>query len=51
MTIGAAIVVIIVGALIAAFLNATIGIIVAVIGIVGLILAVVSGAGSRTRSI
>jgi hypothetical protein len=51
MTIGAAIVVIIVGALIAAFLNATIGVIVAVIGIVGLILAVVASAGSRTSRI
>lgn len=48
MTIGAAIVVIIAGALIAAFLNSTIGIIVAIIGVVGLILAAVST--GRTRS-
>jgi Flp pilus assembly protein TadB len=43
MTIGAALVVVLVGVLIAAFLNSTIGIIVAVIGVVGLVLAVVSG--------
>ena len=36
-------VVVLVGVLIAAFLNSTIGIIVAVIGVVGLVLAVVSG--------
>jgi hypothetical protein len=43
MTIGAALAVIVVGVLIAALANSTIGLIVAAIGIVGLILAVVSG--------
>lgn len=43
MTIGAALAVIIVGVLIAALANSTIGLIVAAIGIVGLILALVSG--------
>lgn len=48
MTIGAALVVIVVGVLVAAFLNSTIGIIVAVIGVVGLVLAVVTnGRASR----
>lgn len=47
MTIGAALVVIVAGVLIAAFLNGTIGLIVAVIGIVGLILAALSTRGSR----
>jgi hypothetical protein len=47
MTIGAALVVIVAGVLIAAFLNATIGWIVAVIGLVGLILAAVSTTRSR----
>jgi hypothetical protein len=42
MTIGAALVVVLAGVLIAAFLNATIGVIVAAIGVVGLILALVS---------
>jgi hypothetical protein len=42
MTIGAALVVVLAGVLIAAFLNATIGLIVAAIGVVGLILALVS---------
>jgi hypothetical protein len=48
MTIGAAIVVIVVGLLIAAFLNATIGWIVAAVGVVGLILAAVSTTRSRS---
>jgi hypothetical protein len=47
MTIGAALVVIVVGVLIAAFANSTIGLIVAAVGVVGLILAVVSGGRSR----
>ena len=47
MTIGAALVVVLVGVLIAAFLNSTIGLIVAAIGVVGLILAAVSGARRR----
>jgi uncharacterized Tic20 family protein len=49
MTVGAALIVILAGVLIAAFLNSTIGIIVAVIGVVGLILAVVSGSRGRAR--
>jgi Flp pilus assembly protein TadB len=49
MTIGAALVVIVVGVLIAAFLNSTIGVIVAVVGVVGLILAVVSNGRSSAR--
>jgi hypothetical protein len=48
MTIGAALLVVVVGVLIALFLNATIGWIVAAIGIVGLVLA--SVAGSRHRA-
>lgn len=47
MTIGAALLVIVVGLLIAAFLNATIGGIVAVIGVIGLIVAVVTGSARR----
>lgn len=47
MTIGAAIVVVLVGVLIAAFLNSTIGMIVAAIGVVGLLLAVVSTSRGR----
>jgi hypothetical protein len=43
MTIGAALVVIVVGVLIAAFLNSTIGVIVAAVGVVGLIIAAVTG--------
>ena len=42
MTIGAALVVILAGVLIAAFLNSTIGLIVAAVGVVGLILAAVT---------
>lgn len=42
MTIGAALAVVVVGVLIAAFLNSTIGIIVAAIGVIGLILALLS---------
>jgi hypothetical protein len=49
MTLGAALVVIVVGALLAAFVNSTIGIIVAAIGVVGLILALLSS--SRTARI
>ena len=49
MTIGAALLVIVVGVLIAAFANSTIGIIVAVIGVIGLILALVSTSRSRSR--
>ncbi len=47
MPIGAALVVIVAGILIAAFLNGTIGLIVAVIGVVGLILAALSSRGAR----
>lgn len=47
MTLGAALVVIVVGLLIAAFLESTIGLIVAAIGLVGLILAAVQGGRSR----
>lgn len=47
MTIGAALVVIVVGVVIAALVNSTIGLIVAAVGVVGLILAVVTG---RSRS-
>jgi len=46
-TIGAALVVIVVGVLIAAFANSTIGLIVAAIGIVGLILSLVNVSRSR----
>jgi hypothetical protein len=48
MTIGAALVVILAGVLIAAFLNSTIGLIVAAIGVVGLILAAVTTGRGRT---
>ncbi len=48
MTIGAALVVILAGVLIAAFLNSTIGLIVAAVGVVGLILAAVSTSRGRT---
>lgn len=47
MTIGAALAVIIVGVLIAALANSTIGLIVAAVGVVGLVLALVSGSRSR----
>lgn len=47
MTIGAALAVVIVGVLIAAFANSTIGLIVAAIGVIGLILALVSGSRAR----
>ncbi len=47
MTIGAALAVVIVGVLIAAFANSTIGLIVAAVGVVGLILALVSGSRAR----
>lgn len=45
MTIGAALVVVVVGLLIAVTLNSTIGLIVAAIGVAGLILALVNGRG------
>ncbi len=45
MTIGASLVVIVVGLLIAVTLNSTIGMIVAAVGVVGLILSVVNGRG------
>lgn len=48
MTIGAALVVILAGVLIAAFLNSTIGLIVAAVGVIGLILAAVSTSRGRT---
>jgi hypothetical protein len=48
MTVGAALVVILAGVLIASFLNATIGLIVAVIGVVGLIVALFSTARGRS---
>jgi hypothetical protein len=48
MTIGAALAVIVVGVLIAAFLSSTIGLIVAAVGVVGLILAAVSGRSRAT---
>lgn len=47
MTIGAALAVILVGALIAMFLNGTIGLIVAAIGVVGLVLALFGTYRSR----
>ena len=47
MTVGAALVVIVVGLVIAAFLNATIGGIVVIIGIVGIVFAALAG---RSRS-
>ncbi len=47
MTIGAALVVIVAGVLIATTLNSTIGVIVVVIGLVGLVLAVLTGTRAR----
>lgn len=47
MTIGAALVVIVAGVLIATTLNSTIGVIVVVIGLVGLVLAVLTGTWAR----
>ncbi len=49
MTIGAALVVVIVGVLIALFASSTIGWIVAAIGVVGLVLALVSGNRGSAR--
>ena len=49
MTVGAALVVIVVGVLIAIFLQPTIGLIVAAIGVVGLILALVGGTRRGAR--
>jgi len=48
MTVGAALVVVIVGVLIALFLSATLGWIIAAIGVVGLIVAAVTSGRSRT---
>ena len=45
MTLGAALAVVVVGVLIAAFLNPTIGMIVAAVGVVGLILALFTSRG------
>jgi hypothetical protein len=42
MTVGAALIVILAGVLIAAFLNGTIGLVVAAVGVIGLIVAAVS---------
>lgn len=47
MTIGAALAVVIIGVLIAALANSTIGMIVAAIGVVGLIIALLSGSRAR----
>lgn len=49
MTVGAALIVVLAGVLIAAFLNSTIGVIVAVIGVVGLVIALVSGSRGRAQ--
>jgi hypothetical protein len=49
MTIGAALIVVLVGVLIAAFLNSTIGLIVAAIGVVGLVLALVTSGRNRAN--
>jgi hypothetical protein len=51
MTIGAALVVILAGVLIAAFLNGTIGLIVAIIGVCGLALALFSTARGRSANL
>lgn len=51
MSVGAAIVVVVVGVLIAALVNSTIGLIVAAIGVVGLILALVAGARGRASNL
>lgn len=48
MTIGAALIVVLAGVLLAIFLSGTIGMIVAAIGIVGLILAVVNTGRARS---
>lgn len=50
MTIGAALVVIVAGLLIAMFLNSTIGLIVAVVGVVGLIVSAFSSYGRDARA-
>lgn len=47
MTIGAALLVVVVGVLIAAFANGTIGLIVAAIGVIGLIVALVGSTRAR----
>ena len=49
MTIGAALLIIVAGLLIAAFLEPTIGMIVAIVGLVGLVLAVLTGSRGRAR--
>ncbi len=41
--------VVVIGVLIAAFVNPTIGVIVAAVGVVGLVLALVSGSRNRAR--
>jgi hypothetical protein len=48
MTLGAALVVIVVGVLLAIFVNNLLGLIVAAVGVVGLVLALVSGSRGRT---
>jgi hypothetical protein len=50
MTVGASLVVIVAGLLIAIFLSGTIGLIVAIIGVVGLLLSLVGGS-RRTRTL
>ena len=49
MTLGAALAVVVVGVLIAAFLNSTIGMIVAAVGVVGLSLARCTSRGRRAQ--
>lgn len=49
MTIGAAIVVILVGVLLALFVNNLLGLIVIAVGVVGLVFAAVSGSRSSSR--
>ncbi len=49
MTVGAALIVVVVGLLIAAFLNSTIGFIVAAVGLVGLVLALFGHSRGRSR--
>jgi hypothetical protein len=51
MTIGAALGVIVVGLVIAAFVSGAIGMIVAAVGVVGLILAVLSGSSARSAAL
>jgi hypothetical protein len=51
MTVGAAIAVIVAGLLIAAFLNATIGMIVAIVGVIGLVLSLFSYSRSHRTTL